>query len=59
MIDTSPLQDKINALEVEIREKEAKINLLKDGIAIDKQALRVYKKGLEKLKEKTGDNANS
>lgn len=58
MIDTSPLQDKINALEAEIREKQTKINLLKDGIAIDKQALRVYKKGLEKLKEKTGD-ANS
>lgn len=45
----SSLKDKIEAIKLEIQSKQKHIDLLKDGISIDKGILRLYEKGLQKL----------
>lgn len=60
-MDTSPLEEKIKAIEAEIaddhqriddlkKEVANKIDLIKENITTNKQALKVYKKGLERIK---------
>lgn len=62
-MDTSPLEQKIAAIEQEIAEDQEKIRKLKedlafkidlinDNISTNRKALKVYQKGLDKLKEK-------
>lgn len=54
-MDTTYLQDQINAKEAEIADKQRRIDILKDGIAIDKKMLSILKAGLKKIQEKYAD----
>ena len=49
-MDTTPLEQKIQALEAEIAEDQKKIDLLKQNISTNKSALKIYQKGLERIK---------
>lgn len=49
-MDTSPLEEKIKAIEQEIAEKENRVKLLSIGIKADKKALKGYKEALEEIK---------
>lgn len=51
-MDTSPLEEKIKAIEQEIADRQAKIELLKIQIDTDKKVLKEYQRGLEKIKGK-------
>lgn len=44
------LQGEITRLEGSISEKERTLNALKHGIKIDRDALKIYVKGLEDMK---------
>lgn len=51
-MDTTILEAKISDLQQEIATKQDNIDLLKDGIAMAKKALKIYQDGLAKIKEK-------
>lgn len=48
-MDTTPLEEKIKAIEAEIADKEHRAYLLKVGIKADKKALNGYKEALEEV----------
>jgi uncharacterized coiled-coil protein SlyX len=52
-MDTTILEAKIKELEIEISDKQRSINLLKDGISMEKRALKIYQDGLDKIKERS------
>ena len=49
-MDTSPLEEKIKSIELEIADKENRVKLLTIGIKADKKALKGYKEALEEIK---------
>jgi len=51
-MDTSLLEQKIEAIEQEIADDQKKMKLIKENISTNNQALKAYKRGLERLKEK-------
>lgn len=57
-MDTTILEQDIEAKEKEIADKQKQINLIKTGIDMDKAMLKILRKGLEKIKEQSR-NANS
>lgn len=57
-MDTQSLQQKIDSIDQDIADKQAKIALLKDGIVMDKKLRKIYVEGLKKLKEKYADQSD-
>ena len=51
-MDTTYLEEQIAAKEAEIASKQSKIDMLKDGISIDRSMLGILKKGLKKMQDK-------
>ena len=53
------LQGEITRLENQISENERSLNVLKHGIKIDRDALKIYVKGLEDMKARKEKESES
>lgn len=47
------LEEQVKIKESEIQEKERNLDILKDGIVMDKQLLKIMRNGLERMKAKS------